>query len=369
MSLLGVVLAGGRSSRFGSPKALARLHGRPLWSVAARALSPCPAGVVAVVNDDDVAREIPFPTRADVRPGLGPLGGVETALTWAREQGVDGALVLACDMPWVTPAVVGGIVDAWTGDSPVAVRSDGPWGFEPLCAAVPTTLLDEASRALSRGSLEVGAWMRDAVPLLLRPPESATRVFRSVNRRGDLPPPTVAVIGNKKSGKTTLAVALIAALAGRGRRVMSAKHGHHFRFDTEGTDSWRHRHEGGAKRVVLLGPDEFALAGAWGDAGELDLETAAAAYLQDAEVVVAEGFRASPVPSIEIFRSRAQPEPITDPAEAADAGLLAVVTDRPELPWSVPVFDPDQPDLADRLADLVEARVLVKGARPRYDAE
>jgi molybdopterin-guanine dinucleotide biosynthesis protein B len=314
--------------------------------------------VVAVVNDEAVATEIDLPTRPDLRPGLGPLGGVETALSWAREEGAAGALVLACDMPWVTRAVIDGILDAWTGDAPVAVRSDGPWGFEPLCAAVPTTLLDDASRVVSLGALEVGAWMKEAAPRFLSLPEPAGRVFRSVNRPRDLPPPTVAVIGNKKSGKTTLTVALIAALAERGRRVMSAKHGHHFRFDTEGTDSWRHRHEGGAERVVMMGPDELAVTGGWGDGGEPDLETAVAEYLHEAEVVVAEGFRRCPVPSIEIYRSRAQPEPITDPANAADAGLLAVVTDRPDLPWSVPVFDPDQADLANRLADLVEGALL-----------
>ncbi|NIP94768.1 MAG: molybdopterin-guanine dinucleotide biosynthesis protein MobB, partial [Akkermansiaceae bacterium] len=73
-----------------------------------------------------------------------------------------------------------------------------------------------------------------------------------------------------------------------GRRVMSAKHGHHFKVDTPGTDSWRHRHEGRAERVVLAGPDEFAVMGGWGGMAVRPLEGLVWDHLMDAEIVVAE---------------------------------------------------------------------------------
>ncbi len=167
-------------------------------------------------------------------------------------------------------------------------------------------------------------------------------------------PPIVAIVGNKKSGKTTVAVGLIRELSARGHRVMSVKHGHHFRLDREGTDSWRHRHEGGAHRVVLAGPDEVAMTGEWGDAGEPSLREIVGRYLSDAEIVVAEGFRRETVHRIEIYRSDIHSEPITSPAEVDPKWQLAVVTDRADLPWPVPVLDPDCPDLSSRLADLVE---------------
>ena len=50
MSLLGAILAGGGSRRFGSPKTLARLHGTPLWKVAAGRLGEVCDEVVAIVN-------------------------------------------------------------------------------------------------------------------------------------------------------------------------------------------------------------------------------------------------------------------------------------------------------------------------------
>lgn len=171
-------------------------------------------------------------------------------------------------------------------------------------------------------------------------------------------PPIVTVVGNKKSGKTTVAVGLIAELSTRGHLVMSVKHGHHFRLDREGTDSWRHRHEGGARRVVLAGPDELAVTGGWGPGGEPGLAELVRRYLPDAEVVVAEGFRRERVHRIEVYRSAVHPEPITSPEDVDREVQLAIVTDRDDLPWPVPVLDPELDDLHARLADLVEARLL-----------
>ena len=379
--LLGAVLAGGASRRFGSPKALAKLHGRPLWEVAAERLRTVCPRVVVVAADPET---FPGPAVRDRTLGLGPLGGVDAALALAAEAGMDGALVLAVDMPWVPEAVLRRLADEFdagmAGEArPRAPRSGSPWGFEPLCAAYPVSALAPLEEALSAGVREAGAFARSQRPALVEcgVPREA---FRSVNAPADLPPPTVSVVGNKKSGKTTLAVVLIGELAGRGRRVMSAKHGHRFRLDAPGTDSWRHRHDGGAERVLLAGPRDFALVGEWGPAPDDGTRRVASAsaraeppsvrpeppsldllltrHLTGAEVVVVEGFREARVPKIQIHRSAAQPEPAFHPGEAESAGLLAVVTDRPELPWPVPVFDPDAPNLARRLADLVEATLL-----------
>lgn len=369
--LLGAVLAGGASRRFGSPKALAKLHGRPLWELAAERLGAvCPR--VVVVADPGT---FPGPAVPDRTPGLGPLGGVDAALALAAEAGMDGALALAVDMPWTPEAALRQLAEEFDagfagGARPWALRSGPPWGFEPLCAVYPVGALAPLEEALAAGVREAGAFARSQRPTLVEcglPREA----FRSVNAPADLPPPAVSLVGNKKSGKTTLAVALIGELAARGRRVMSAKHGHRFRLDAPGTDSWRHRHEGGAERVLLAGPREFAVAGEWGPGPDDGTRLAAPAapappsldllltrYLTGAEVVVVEGFRGSDVPKIQIHRAVAQPEPAFQPEEAESAGLLAVVTDRPDLPWPVPVFDPDSPSLARRLADLVEEALL-----------
>lgn len=85
---MGAVLAGGRSSRFGSDKALAVLTGRTLLDHTLAALRPhCDA--VVVVGREDVAD---WP-RAD----MGPLGGIAGALIHAADQGFDQVMTAPVD--------------------------------------------------------------------------------------------------------------------------------------------------------------------------------------------------------------------------------------------------------------------------------
>lgn len=171
-------------------------------------------------------------------------------------------------------------------------------------------------------------------------------------------PPILCVVGKKDSGKTTLVIRLVAELSRRGRRVMTIKHGHGFDLDREGTDSWRHRHEGGAARVALAGPDQVAVLGRWGPEGEAGPEEIAARFLHDAELVVAEGYKAAALPKVEVFRSERHDRPIYDPEAPGARLFLAVVTDRPHLEVPIPVFRFDDPHLIQRLADRVEAALL-----------
>jgi molybdopterin-guanine dinucleotide biosynthesis protein A len=93
--VLGAILAGGRSSRFGSDKALAEIDGRPMLAHVAEALSgQCEAVAVA-------GRSWPglIATGDRPGPGLGPLGGLAGALTYGRDHGFDAVLSSSCDLP------------------------------------------------------------------------------------------------------------------------------------------------------------------------------------------------------------------------------------------------------------------------------
>ncbi|HSR41731.1 MAG TPA: molybdopterin-guanine dinucleotide biosynthesis protein B, partial [Longimicrobiales bacterium] len=172
------------------------------------------------------------------------------------------------------------------------------------------------------------------------------------------PPPILCVVGKKDSGKTTLVVRLVAELVGRGRRVMTIKHGHGFELDREGTDSWRHRHEGGAVRVAMAGPDRMAVMGSWGAAGEPGPEEIAARFLGDAELVVAEGYKGASLPKVEVYRADRHASPVYEPGAPGAAFFLAFVTDRPDVDLPLPVLDLGDPELIPRLADMVEASLL-----------
>ncbi|WP_404372520.1 molybdenum cofactor guanylyltransferase [Sphingomonas sp. MMS24-J45] len=97
MRLLGAILAGGRSRRFGSDKALADLDGEPMiWRVA-EAIGPF---VDAIVVCGHPAPPPGMKRVPDVPgPGLGPLGGLAGALHHALAEGYAGVLSVGCDTP------------------------------------------------------------------------------------------------------------------------------------------------------------------------------------------------------------------------------------------------------------------------------
>jgi molybdopterin-guanine dinucleotide biosynthesis protein A len=91
--ILGAVLAGGRSTRFGSDKALAELAGQTLLDRAVAQLQHQCAAVIVVGRND-----APAPCVADYpAPGMGPLGGIAGALAYALDKGFDAVLTVGVD--------------------------------------------------------------------------------------------------------------------------------------------------------------------------------------------------------------------------------------------------------------------------------
>jgi molybdopterin-guanine dinucleotide biosynthesis protein A len=99
MRLLGAVLAGGQSRRFGSDKAMARLHGRPLIEHAIATLIPFTERVVIIGREDSI------PDRP--RGGHGPLAGINAAIHYALRFDYDAVLTTGCDVPALPPGLAG----------------------------------------------------------------------------------------------------------------------------------------------------------------------------------------------------------------------------------------------------------------------
>lgn len=106
MKTVGVVLAGGLSRRFGSPKAFACLASQYFYERAVEALAPFCDEVLVVTREELVKR---FPEEVNVLTdlpeiaGLGPLAGIYSAMN-----AVDADLyaVLPCDMPYVDYSIM-----------------------------------------------------------------------------------------------------------------------------------------------------------------------------------------------------------------------------------------------------------------------
>lgn len=166
----------------------------------------------------------------------------------------------------------------------------------------------------------------------------------------------IGVTGWKNSGKTTLVVALVAALRGRGLRVATLKHASHsFDIDHEGRDSYRHR-DAGACEVIVSSPKRWAQIREVEDGGaEATFGELLGRLSSDPDIVVVEGFKNGPQPKICVHRAGAE-----RPFAAGDfANAIAVVTDDADIDSGhLPVFVPDDPDaLVDFIIEKTGVRV------------
>ncbi len=123
--IVGVVLAGGRSSRFGSDKSEAELAGETLAHRAAERLASATRRVL--VADGGRGLLVEYPSISD-GPGEGPAAGILGA---ARLSPGASILVLACDLPLVPESLLQALAQSAAGDWIVPRWKDR---LEPLCA-------------------------------------------------------------------------------------------------------------------------------------------------------------------------------------------------------------------------------------------
>jgi len=148
-----IVLAGGRSRRFGSDKLRAEIDGRNLLDLATEAAAAVSSEVVVVVAPDDdrplPAARVPVRRTIDPEPFGGPLVGLRSGLEIAAEPL---AVVVGGDMPSMEPDVLRALVralEASTGHDAVALSSRGR--LVPLPAALRTGAATDATRRLVGG--------------------------------------------------------------------------------------------------------------------------------------------------------------------------------------------------------------------------
>jgi molybdopterin-guanine dinucleotide biosynthesis protein B len=161
-------------------------------------------------------------------------------------------------------------------------------------------------------------------------------------------PPILLVVGKKRSGKTTITVALIKLLAARGFKVASVKRSSHpHELDKQGTDSWRHRAAGTTATALVTPVGATAFIDSDDEEAKMD---ALCRMFAGADLVVVEGGKRRPEPKVEAFLTDTHAEPLCRPPD----NCLAIVTDR-LAEWHAPVIPSDRIDL---LADLIEREFL-----------
>jgi len=136
----GLLLVGGASERFGSPKALALFRGQPLAERAWAVLHEVCDEVLAIGKQGD-ALELPFPVLDD---GTEERAAVHGLIAGLRAASNDVCIVLPVDCPLVTPEALKSLAKA------VAVPQTGP-----LAGAYSKAMLPELESRVARGELSL----------------------------------------------------------------------------------------------------------------------------------------------------------------------------------------------------------------------
>ncbi len=136
----------------GQNKARLRVDSRLLVEVVARAVASA-AGSVTLVGNPASFADLPFECLPDLRPGLGPLAGLEAALAAGRSEL---NLVVGCDMPDIQSADLARLFAAAAATGALCTLATDLQGRKhPLCAVFHSDSLRFVRAALDAGRLRL----------------------------------------------------------------------------------------------------------------------------------------------------------------------------------------------------------------------
>lgn len=148
--MTGVVLAGGRSRRFGRNKALVPVRGVPMIERVVGALRQVFDHLILSANDPEPYRFLGLPTVPDLHPGVGPLGGLHAGLSLMAD---DAGFFTACDLPFLEPGLIRHMARL-APDADAVVPRIGPY-VEPLHAIYHKRCIDPVLRAIRAGERRI----------------------------------------------------------------------------------------------------------------------------------------------------------------------------------------------------------------------
>lgn len=198
------VLAGGKSTRMRTDKAFVLLRGQTLLDrmlEVARGITP----QVAIVGDP--AKFAAFPrVIEDIFRNCGPLGGIHAAL---RSSTTDRNLILAVDVPFVSPAFLQFVLATSRESSATVTVARTTEGWQPLCAVYRKHFADLAERALRNRRYKIDALFAETDVRIIEESELtvagfSSELFRNLNTPEDLSNANRSgTLGDRSNERTT----------------------------------------------------------------------------------------------------------------------------------------------------------------------
>jgi molybdopterin-guanine dinucleotide biosynthesis protein A len=148
----GVILAGGRSSRYGKNKALEKVDGIPLIERVVATMQVIFRHLFLITNTPHEYAYLQIPMHGDLIKGLGPMGGVYTGLKVISE---DAGFFVGCDMPCLSEKLIRHMVEIRNHFDVVVPRVNGKMEalhalYGRRCAAAISHKIDQGEYQIIR---------------------------------------------------------------------------------------------------------------------------------------------------------------------------------------------------------------------------
>jgi molybdopterin-guanine dinucleotide biosynthesis protein A len=185
--MTGIILAGGKNKRMGVEKAFLDVCGQRVIDRVYGSLKAITSNIIIVTNSPLLYQQLPARIVTDLIPHQGPLGGIFTGLFYTTSFP---ALVLACDLPFVTSEFLKFLLSYWN-ESLDALIPKTPDGHQPLCAIYGKGAIPVLEVQLKRGDLRLYQALRRLKKQYLLPETIAQvdpegRTFFNLNTPSDL---------------------------------------------------------------------------------------------------------------------------------------------------------------------------------------
>jgi len=181
------ILCGGKSSRFDGDKTQTIFRDKPLYRVIWDRLEPESDEIFLQVRS---GKKYDLPTREDLLPEGGPLGGIYSALTHAKH---DWLFVSACDLPYLDPRIVDELFLRAEESSEVVIPRWENGYLEPLTAIYNISVLPRLEETLDDGTRKITDFLdrldnvkEIPVDQFMEEGRISSRCFYNVNTRKDL---------------------------------------------------------------------------------------------------------------------------------------------------------------------------------------
>lgn len=156
MGTTGIIIAGGKSSRMGTNKALLKIDGKTVIETIVDELKKTVSEVIIVTNTFEEYQFLGLPMFEDKWKGMGPLAGIHAGLEASK---TNKNLLVACDMPFVS-SELGTVLLKFLDEFQAAVPKIAGQ-LHPLFAAYQKDVQDEVNQALQNEQLRIRQFLQN----------------------------------------------------------------------------------------------------------------------------------------------------------------------------------------------------------------